>query len=171
LNGSSKGQLSTLDVVMASFIFVGIILLFLWSWGEIQISVRGSEDMQDYRDKAMDITDILLHTQGTPPYWADITNVSSNLLSIGLVSEPSVLDRNKLERFDEIPHDEVRKLFGLSKEDFYITVRALKGKEIYSFGDEHDGIAAIERMALLDDKKVRFELRLFKKSIDIGENN
>lgn len=158
----NKGQLSMLDLIVSTMIFVVIISMFIWAWGETQGTIWSYEKAQDYRDKALDVTDVLLHTEGYPLSWEELPNLTGRMRSIGLVSEGSVLDEEKLERFSEIPYKEARKVLGLEKEGFYISITETDNDPLYSFGEKKDAISVVDRPAILDGTIVDFKLRLFE---------
>lgn len=159
---SDKGQLSTLDLIVSMMIFLGIIYMFVWAWGEVQVTMWAFEDAQGLRDRALDITDVLLHTEGYPTDWEVFQNATvETVSSIGLASEGSVLDRDKLERMSQLPSRLVRDIMGLGKSGYHVTVKDGDGDPIYSFGEDGDGGPVIERPAIFEGEVVGFELRLY----------
>jgi hypothetical protein len=162
LKASTKGQLSMMDLVVSTMIFLVILSMFIWSWNEVQISVWGFEAVQDYRDRALQITDVLLHTAGEPTYWENVINLSEGISSIGFVSEANVLSLAKLERFKEMPYNVSKKILGLGKEGYYIEITDPGNHTQYSFGEERNAISSISRFAILGNETMIFNLRLFQ---------
>ncbi len=164
--GARKGQLSTLDLVVAIMLFAGIMMMFTWAWGETQRFVWDSDALEHYRNTALDLTDILLHTQGTPADWEALGNATQpKVSSIGLVSEMSVLDRKKLEALEASPYDHTRAILGLEREGYAIEVLDRRGHTEYAIGPDRDAIASVERLAVLDGQPVIFRLSLFKEQV------
>lgn len=159
---NSKGQLSTLDLVASMLLFMVVVSMSLWAQGETNNTLWNYEDLQAYRDKALDITDILLKTGGTPSDWESLLNLTENVTALGLVSEPSVLDTQKLARFSDIPYAVSKRLLGLAKEGYYIEITDIADEPIYSFGVDRTAFSAAERPALLGNEIVKFKIRLFK---------
>lgn len=163
LKGSSKGQLSSLDLVVASLLFLSIILLFVWSWGELNNTIWSYEYMQHNRDLALDMTDVLLHTQGNPTYWEALTNISSaNVKSIGLVSEPGILDINKIDALKNMPVAESARILGHLRGGYSIKISVPGTGVITRLGEEKDALSVVQRPAILEDRVVVFELRIYE---------
>ncbi len=155
-----KGQLTTLDLIVSSMIFLSIVVMFMWSWGEANAVVMGAEQMNDYRHKATDLLDILLKTRGMPEHWEDSDNLT-NVSSLGLVSEPGVLDRSKLRAFEQMPYQEARRVLGLTHEGYYMELLNKRNRTLYTFGRDSREFITLERPALLDGDFVTFKLGLF----------
>lgn len=149
-------------MIASMMLFLAVILMFVWAWGETQESVWGYETTQGYRDKALDLTDVLLHTGGTPRSWEMLDEVTTaDVMSIGLVSENCVLDPYKLDRFDEMDYDDARRILGLGKEGFYIKILG-PDRALYRIGENRDAISSVERPAILNGEIVTFRLSLFR---------
>jgi len=153
-----------LDLIVAMMIFLVIVLMFMWAWGDANSNVWGYENSKTHREKAMNVLDVLLRTSGGPSNWEDLQNVTGgNVTSIGLVSEPSVLDRAKLRRLSDIPYDEARRIMGFGSEGYGIEVMNDHGSILYSFGEDHVPLVSIERFAMLGNDTVTFTLSIFQK--------
>jgi hypothetical protein len=167
--GSRKGQLSTLDLVVAIMLFAGVTMMFVWAWGETQRFIWDSNALEGYRYKALDAADILLHTRGTPGDWEALGNATSpKVSSIGLVSEMGVLDRAKLDALKASSYDDARAIMGLGKEGYSIRVLDSQGRIRYAIGPDRDAISAVERLAVLDGQPVIFRLSLFREEQPLG---
>lgn len=145
-------------------IFLVIVFMFMWAWGDANGNVWRYENSKTYREKAMYVLDTLLLTSGEPSNWEHLQNVTSgNVSSIGLVFEPSVLDRAKLRRLSDIPYDEARRIMGFGSEGYRIEVRNNRGSLIYSFGEDRTPLVSLERLAILGNNTVTFTLGIFQK--------
>ena len=161
----NKGQISTLDLIVAILIFLSVIFMVLWARAEVTTNIWEYEGLEDYRDANLDLLDILLKTSGSPTDWESLnmSNASNYDLvnSIGFVSEPSVIEPEKLAAFNQIPYNESRRMLGLGKEGFYIEIS--KGaRTIAEFGRDEGAISAFERPAILGNDTVILTLRLFR---------
>jgi len=143
---------------------LSIVVMFMWSWGEANAVVMGSEQMSDYRHKATDLLDVLLKTRGMPDRWEDSASMGNltNVSSLGLVSEPGVLDRSKLRAFEQMPYQDARRVLGLTHEGYFMEVLNERNRTIYTFGRDSGEFITLERPALLDGDFVTFKLGLFE---------
>jgi hypothetical protein len=107
---------------------------------------------------------LLIKTKGQPHNWVTLNNTDiGNVTSLGLVSEPGVLNVNKLERLSEMPYTSARRLLGFGKEGFHIEVISPNNMTLYSIGEpEAEGPISLERMALFDNLTIKFRLRVFE---------
>jgi len=162
-----KGFIGSLDLILSMLLFLAVIYMSIWANGEVRRSVSSFESSQAYKDKALVLCDVLLKTGGSPYHWEtlNLSNssvVNSTLLSIGLASEPNVLNLEKLDAFDGLPYTTTRKILGLGKEDYRVEILNERGRRIYSAGAVAQEVSSsIERLALLDGEIVVFKLSLY----------
>ncbi|MFH0860376.1 MAG: hypothetical protein V1921_04190 [Candidatus Altiarchaeota archaeon] len=162
---TKKGQISTLDLVLASSIFIGILLISMTTWNDVLMRSYRFENKREINQKAMDVSELLVLTGGDPAYWHlfPIEDVNAdNVTSIGLAAEPNFLDRDKIEKMAQVNYDTLRDIMGLSKEDFNITIYNSTNQAVYTMGiGESEATVVMRRYALLDGDNTRIELRLF----------
>jgi len=101
-----KGQTIIIDLFIAISIFVLLI---------------GATDLQV---KAFQVTDLLVKSTGNPGAWEN--NISSAAV-IGLAESDRVLDRNKVEAFANISHNEGVKLLNLGDYNYYFEIKDVNG--------------------------------------------
>lgn len=160
-----KGQISTLDLVIASSIFIGILLLAMTSWNDILLKSYRFENKREIYQKALDVAESLVTFEGSPSDWhllalADI--VPNNVSSFGLAKEPNVLDRDKIEKLNQVDYDTARDILGLGREEFNLTIYNSTNDVVYSMGNSiQETTALVQRYALLDGYNAKIELRLF----------
>jgi hypothetical protein len=149
----------TLDLILAMLLFLVVVYMVFWANAEAADKMPAYEESQAYKAKALGAADVLLKTPGKPADWETLANASL-VKSIGFTSEPSVLEEGKLDAFGLIPEAQARRLLGLSKESYNITVIDAGGRLLYAFGSASEPRASIERLAMLDGEAVIFRLGL-----------
>jgi len=160
-----KGQISTLDLVIASAIFIGILLLAMTTWNDILLKSYRFENKREITQKGLDVAGSLVMTHGSPSDWhllslADIN--TNNVSSIGISKEPNVIDIEKIEKLDQVNYDTIRDIIGFSKEEFNLTLYNSTNDIIYSMGNSvQNTTVLVRRYALLEGDNTRVDLRLF----------
>jgi hypothetical protein len=162
-----RGATFTLDMIVALFLFMVIVLSVLWLWGEAYRYVYGMGDVRARMRKALDLSDMLVKTSGNPVNWFELDDVTTdNTRSIGLAKEENVLDSNRLDKLNSSNVSIIKTIFGLSKEDFELTVTAnwtttpAVFYNISSLDASSTKVYVVERVALLDDERVQLRLRI-----------
>jgi hypothetical protein len=161
-----KAQISNFDLVIAASIFLFILFVMIGTWGEMTKNIYHYEDRRSTYYKGLDITGMLVTTPGDPSNWEQLDTVnSSTAYAIGFSSQPNVLDKDKLERFDTLEYEQMRDLLGLSREDFHLLIHDIKGADeipLYSFGNSiNRSHIRVDRYAILEDNMVRLSLELY----------
>ena len=164
---NQKAQISTLDLVIAVSIFIFILLTIMGAWNNTRLKIDLFEDKRKIYQKGLDVAEMLVKTQGDPVNWGELSVVdSSNVDAIGIASEDNVLDPEKLDKLGEIDYGELRRILGLSREEFNLTIYNISGgseNSLYSFGQPPFNLTRvrISRYASLDDDIVELRLMLF----------
>ncbi|MBN2014242.1 MAG: hypothetical protein JW778_03590 [Candidatus Altiarchaeota archaeon] len=161
-----KAQISNFDLVIAAGIFLFILFVMIGTWGEMTNKINHFEDRRSTYYKGLDITEMLVKTPGNPPNWEQLDTLNpSTVYAVGFSSQPNVLDKDKLERFDTFEYEQMRDLLGLSREDFHLLIHDVKGADeipLYSFGNSiNRSHIRVDRYAILEDNLVRLSLKLY----------
>lgn len=147
-----RGQLNSIDLFLALFIFV-LILVFIT--GFFNVAVRDADrnvKKTILESSATSISELLVKTPGVPENWErDSLFVST----IGLASSQNVLSKNKLSNFTEMNYASAKSTLGLAYEFFFL-VQDLANNTLYSSGNSSYGrqSASVTRYALLDGEIV-----------------
>jgi hypothetical protein len=138
MHKNKKGQISTIDLVIAASIFISLLLSITWAWNDSRLKINLFENKRELYQKGLDIAEMLVKTSGDPANWHELNTVNSGTVNaIGLASEDNVLDEDKLDKLGYVDYEELRRILGLSKEDFNLTVYNITGgaeTPLYSFG-------------------------------------
>ncbi|GEM_PF-964904 len=158
--GSLKGQLNSLDLMLAIVIFVFLLsYVVLFRFVDV-LDLDKSLTKNKLEADALSLSDILLKSQGVPYNWE---KNSSNVQMIGLASSPNVLNSEKLQMFTNMSYINATQLLGLSSQ-FYFYVEDLEENRLYETGNStlSDQIISITRFAILNGEKVRVRLIVYE---------
>lgn len=125
---SPKGQIFSLDFLLASSIFlltIGILLVY-WTYTNIQIEeTRGINTLTNKAYKASEIW----FREGVPTYW-DFNNV----VDLGLENNHRFNDTKMGSMKTEIGYDKAKVMIGLSGYDCNFTLYDTNNNTVFSFG-------------------------------------
>ncbi|MBD3388461.1 MAG: hypothetical protein GF416_05265 [Candidatus Altiarchaeales archaeon] len=162
-----RGAAFTLDMIIAVFLFVVILLGILWLWSETYRQVYYSGDENARFRKSVDVSDILVKSGGTPANWYLNEEVTTaNTHSIGLAEEENVLDRVRIDKFNASNTTILRTILGLTRETFEVTITAnwtTTPNLLYNVSDFNSSstkVHVVERIALLDGERVRLKVKV-----------
>lgn len=129
-DGHCKGQIGSLDFIIALFIFVLLIAGFVMLWG--MFSLRYIEYAHSLEDRlsAMAVSDRLLHSGGYPLNWM-VVPLSAQ--SIGFAALPNELDWGKVSSFSSLNYTDQKRLLGIDQE-FLIKIDGLDGARYATIG-------------------------------------
>lgn len=163
---NERGQISTLDLVVASAVFLSILFSAVYLWGDTMKSIGRTSEKNDLDSKVLDISETLVKTQGEPPDWQNMAAGdinSSSVKSLGLASEDNILDPEKIDKLKLIDYDEAREMMGLSREGYNITITNSSGEVTHSIGRPVFGQSGgTERIVLVSGVKSIINIKLFK---------
>ena len=156
----------TLDTMVALAIFLAIMLGVLWVWGETYRQIYSSAETHARMRKLLDVTDSLVKTTGDPVNWFEASQVTdANTYQIGLAKDENVLDRNRLNKFNETDMDTLKTVLGLMKEDFELTVIAnwttdpVIQYNVSGLNRSTSRVFVVERVVLLDGDRTLLRLK------------
>ena len=119
-----KGQTIIIDLFIAISIFVLLIGATALIWHNYRAKLANDFIYEDLHVKAFQVTDLLVKSTGNPGAWEN--NISSAAV-IGLAESDRVLDRNKVEAFANISHNEGVKLLNLGDYNYYFEIKDVNG--------------------------------------------
>jgi len=150
---TKKGQLNSIDLLMASIIF-SLLIVFLVGFWVVDINdIYKISKKSELESQAISISDLLLKSRGIPKNWEE--NLS-NVSMIGLVNSQNVFVKSKLNNFTHMNYTKAKELLGI-KNEFYFCVNSLNGNTLYQSGNStlgENGSIGITRFAVLDSEEV-----------------
>jgi len=147
---SNKGQLFTPDFIMATVIFLFILITLQVNNYAIREKISNEEDML-YYDSLISKTDILVLYPGYPKYWN-----GSNVEIIGFAEKPNVLNKTKIEAFVSMSDSNIKKLLNIEDKSFYFIIRDSNDNILYEKGStswqNSEKIFVVKRNVIIDEK-------------------
>ncbi len=150
------------DFLASLVVFAVLISIFFYSWNAV-ISDESRLTVENQKmSEAQNTATFLVNTPGYPYDWN-----SSNVEIPGFASSENVIEKEKLEEWDEISYDEQNRL--LLSNNYMINIRDAEGEiveidgEKYSFGEEPENpmvVVPVSRNILFNssDKTMNAEL-------------
>ncbi len=104
----TKAQISTIDMIIAMFIFATLVTFVIMSWYNYNGKLLTRLEHEAIISKATEITDNFIKTPGMPTAW-NRTNVEF----IGLAYSDRKISEEKVQEFCNISYNEARNLLNL----------------------------------------------------------
>jgi len=102
---NKSGQAVIIDFFIALFIFILLVSMISIMWNKYNFELNQKVTQKDMWLKTYHISDILVHTSGSPSAWENIDwesepeNINTIIETVGLVSFDRQLDSSKVEEF------------------------------------------------------------------------
>jgi len=161
-----KGQIFTVDLIMAATIFLFVLTLTIIYSNQVANRAGYWDETNEREHSALLASRALVLSPGEPSNWEHLSIEDMN--SIGLAGSRNVIDSRKLQRFadlNESSYEETKALFGLSKYDVRVTVTDLNRQLLESFGIEPDAnkeTTSLTRAALYNGEAVLVKVKVFE---------
>jgi len=106
----SKSKSRSGQVMGTDFIFAAIIIIFLigtasYAWDRSLYLLRKKNEMTEMRRLGLSVSSMLVKSQGVPDDWN-----ASNVISVGLVGRPNILDPDKILEFNSMEESKIKGL-------------------------------------------------------------
>ena len=111
-----------MDLIASLFFFMVIIISMLWLWETAHRHMTDYRDLNARQTRLMDVSSMLVKTQGNPPDWENGDVTPANVKALGLAAEGNVLDERKLDALEAADYQSLREIMGFGSENFTITV-------------------------------------------------
>ncbi|MCK9202577.1 MAG: hypothetical protein M0P42_15735 [Gallionella sp.] len=166
---NAKGQILSLEVIIAFSFFLAAMLIFLASWNSMFAAYYREAAMRQMETSLVGISDMLVMSPGEPADWE--FSALENASSFGLAASRNSLSLQKLSALQSLnsSYDKVREGMGAGASQLYIAVKGENGGVIYSFGNPYDPIdpdiysVSADRLALLDGQLVKVTVQVWRK--------
>ncbi|HLC39888.1 MAG TPA: hypothetical protein VJJ76_03330 [archaeon] len=152
-----KGQITSTEFLIVSVVLV-ILFTFATNFWNIVAFRFGEKSFRSGLElTALDISDILINTPGTPGNWQDDT---SKIFSLGISDSTHVMNEKKLIAFTNLNYTQAKKALGVPAYDYKFRIRTLNGTVIYQSGLDPSAtsqIVVITRFVLLKNDIMKME--------------
>ncbi len=158
-----KAQISSLDLVFASFVLILILFGVYEAWNASNRSITAYQRNEMVRSALFRTSQQLVKTPGSPSNWQELNAIDQeNVNVLGFAREENVLDYEKLDRAKAMDYETFKEVMGIDAGEIYVGVRSASTETpLYSIGSlEGDENARITRYAILNGSYVALEVVL-----------
>ena len=162
-----KGQLFSLDLIVASITFLMIILLTMITFNQINQTILFAEEENNRNEASFNAAKQLLATPGSPANWENLTDLN-NVFSIGIVNTKNEIDFKKMEKLSDLNstnYTAAKKLLGAAKYGLKIDIIKLQDKSVLAeFGLEPDvnaSVSSVNRFGIYNGADVILRVKVF----------
>lgn len=152
-----KAQIGMADMFSALAIFMVLLISSAFIMHDYNSQLMSSRDNNAMIEKALQISDALVKTEGVPSAWTNYT-----VEIIGLANEDRTISPAKVSNFTNMSIENIERKFELSDYNFYFNLRA-SGANItkgdYPGGDK---VINIRRYVLYDNQNATIDFALWK---------
>lgn len=155
-----KAQIFTTDFFIAFFIFSILIIVAMVSWNNYYIKITEINDYDIMMNKAFQISDVLVKSQGYPLEWD-----SENVQIIGLASEDRELSLDKVNLFANLPLNKSKNIFKTQDSKFHFSIKNFDGEILKEYGYNMTNAKKsvnVRRYLLYNDEEAVMEFTLWK---------
>jgi len=167
-NGKEKGQIFSVDLIVAGTIFLMILTLIIVFANESSNRLEFLEKDNFRTEAAMHAANSVIYTEGNPGNWENQSDLN-NVFGIGIAKSRNEIDSAKLQRFLDLNatrYSDVKDILGLAKYDVEITVINLQNNQkLAKFGldsGDSNNITAVNRFAFYNGKNVVVRMKVFE---------
>jgi hypothetical protein len=164
-----KAELFSTDFIISILMFLSILLILGFYYGNLQNDVYQQYLRNDMQKKAINVADLLATSSGNPKGW-DSTNVKV----IGLYDNGK-FNLTKFLELKKISHETVKRMMGTGAYNLNISIKNETGSvveigsDIYTFGlplSDVSNVISIKRLGIADieseNKKVILEVIIWE---------
>lgn len=155
-----KGQVQSIDLMLAIFVFSVLVAFFMGYWGQQVGAAKAGFSKNKLEYSAISATDLMVKSQGRPADWE---KNASGIQMLGLANYPYVLSSAKLSNFTNLSYSAAKTMIGTTA-DFYWYVEDTSGNRLYEAGNssvQSNVKVSIMRDAMLNGQAVRMRLTLY----------
>ena len=165
---NSRGQIFSTDLILASIVFMFILVLSITYSAEVANRVSLLEEDNARNLAASNAANALLFSGGSPANWQNLEDLN-NVSSIGLARTRNELSPGKIAHLVDLNagnYEGVRHLLGLSKYGIAISILRLQNSQsLAEFGIQPGNgkkVSAVNRIALYNGEEVLVRLKVFE---------
>jgi hypothetical protein len=173
----NRGQLFSLDAVIAVGIFTIILISITWSWDLVTEKISIDNKQEEIAILSKNALSTLLITSGNPLNWNMESNDwfnSSNMHDLGVSFAPSIIQDGKISKLEEVndtKYGDMKKLLGLRKYDFHLSFYIYDGDNYalqpeFEVGRNLPGnetfVHVINRYGLINNNWSKVKLKVWK---------
>ncbi|MFH1065377.1 MAG: hypothetical protein V1734_02620 [Nanoarchaeota archaeon] len=156
-----KGQIASVDLFIAFFVFILLISILVGTWNLYNQRLNESMEYEKMRLGAYYISDSFVKTSGTPSAWE---NNPSSVEIIGLAIDDRVLSSAKVDAFANLSYASAREKLKIMGYNYGFRIKDLSNNIIMASGMAPAGDISIvvERYVTYENEKAIMEFALWK---------
>jgi len=165
---NEKGQIFSVDMIVASVVFLFILTLIIVFSGDISNRVSLVQEHNLREEAALHAASSLVYSPGSPANWENVSDLN-NVSSIGIAETRNLIDSDKLARLVDLNQTNyvgVKDLLGLSKYDLKIDLIRMQNSQVISeFGlnpDVNKSVTTANRFAYYNNENVILRVKVFE---------
>jgi len=154
-----KGQVSSIDALLAILIFVLVLGSIRTIWVENITAADKSSSLTEINLSAQQALDVLTKTQGFPTNWN-----SDNVFIIGLADKPNVLSTSKVNAFESLSYESTKEKLSLQKYDYSFDINSTNPSYNKHIGASTDGntLVQLTKRVIYNGGEAIVTLKVFK---------
>ncbi|MBI4173643.1 MAG: LamG domain-containing protein [Candidatus Aenigmarchaeota archaeon] len=130
-----KAQVWGMDFVLSAIIFLSAFAMVLFAWSYANGQAAGQIQLNELQRKALEASEMLARTAGSPPDWD-----TANVTLAGLASSEGVLNTTKVRRFLRLDYNGSKIALNLGNYEYYF---ALLGRDGLALNLSPAGVPAM----------------------------
>ena len=160
---TKKGQLASMDLLMALFGFTLVMVFVVSMWALYMNRLNTSIENRDLELSALQTVDTLLRSTGTPINWEINPNTSEVL---GLSSPDGSIDNEKLSAFLKLSYNSTATKLKIKRFKFNFSIYNLNGTILNSTGLFTNGtkqVVSVDRLIIIKNETRKISFTLWRK--------
>lgn len=163
----ARGQVFTLDYVIAVGIFVLVYAACIYAWNSVAYKTLEEFEATEMENTAVRACWQLTRTPGSPADWeAD----PSTALALGLAPKDRVLSQEKFNQLSVIEYEKLKNYLGVGGFDFNLRVTYINGSFAGEVGKipASDKLVSVRRIAVMGNETVFLDFRVWNPGPSAG---
>ena len=146
---NKKAQLFSMDAMVASAIFVFLLVLIFTFWYSHSITFQKEKEYSLMENKAFSVSNLLISTTGRPSAWE--YNLSEPE-TLGLAYMDKTLKKEKLDTFITLEYSQIKEKLNIEKYKFYFKLKTTEGTILYQAGNftTAENVISTQRVVLFN---------------------
>ncbi len=161
---NSRGQATLPDVLMATFLFLLILLGILTYAQNTQTAAQGTVDRQSLDSITSNISEFIIKNPGIPTNWELLGDINS-VSQFGLAQKDRVLDPTKVVAFinyTNLNYSEVKTRLNIPGYDFYVEFSGGATLNAGQFPPFNRPVSVVQRLVTINGVETAFELMVYE---------
>lgn len=160
----SRGQATLPDVLMATFLFLLILLGILTYAQNTQLAAQGSVNRQNLDSITSNISEFIIKNPGIPYNWELLGDINS-VTQFGLAQKDRVLDPTKVVAFinyANLNYSDVKTRLNIPGYDFYVEFSGGATLDAGQYPPFNRPVSVVQRLVTINGIETTFKLMVYE---------